>query len=383
MRNLEAAEQDLERIKVIVDEIILVCEKENRQGMPRLKKLCSEFYGILMRYGAHIISHNFPKGMRRSHGGYAVGTFDAANCIDDPMRTAKFIIGCRDAVLSLKEKFPGKQLRMLDAGCGPFSVLGLAMATQFTSEELKIVAADYNASTLDCARRVIDALEVDDHYAGFVQADIAKGDLDSKGLEKFDLIVVEMMDGAIGREPQLAAMHALDRMKTPNGVMLPQKIDIDLRMSNNREDGFRVGRIAEISSWLAKATINQLGQFDERGVIVTDKTFSFSPPEETYPYDVPVERTFWLQTKVDVFEGRMVMPGDSYITRPRYEQTFVTPNRTRLGKVSVRVPFGVFDPDSKFRLTVHDNQGNIVFENPSLVERAARTIMRFSVPLQK
>src|SRR6185312_9777146 len=54
-------------------------------------------------------------------GGVALSFTGAANCLDDYLRTVRFIKGTYFAIKELKEKFPDEKLNILYAGCGPYA----------------------------------------------------------------------------------------------------------------------------------------------------------------------------------------------------------------------------------------------------------------------
>lgn len=70
-----------------------------------------------------------------SSGGIAIGTEWAARCIDDMLRTKRFVKGLAEAIDDQLSRGK-KPVELLYAGSGPFATLALPLLTIYAPEEL-------------------------------------------------------------------------------------------------------------------------------------------------------------------------------------------------------------------------------------------------------
>lgn len=185
-----------------------------------LYALCSSVTGI-----DECSDHAGVSDATRLPSGEAISPRDAARCALDYRRTSKFLRGLYAAVLEAQKRFPDGAVEILYAGCGPFAPLAVPLTSRFSSAEIKLTLLDVHKRSLDAARRVFQALGKSDYVRDYVQCDAASYKHDAP--RAVHVVVVEAMQAALEREPQVAITMNLAPQLCPGGIFLPERITVD------------------------------------------------------------------------------------------------------------------------------------------------------------
>jgi hypothetical protein len=158
----------------------------------------------------------------RTAGGLAISPIKAALCAREPFRTICFIKGLAAAIAAARQ--PGRPVRVLYAGCGPFATLALPLMTLLDSTQAVFTLVDIHPESLVCARQMVGQLGLDASVAGFVLADATTLRLDPQALP--DVIVSETMNAALRSEPQVAIFRHL-AAQAPHALLVPQSVTVE------------------------------------------------------------------------------------------------------------------------------------------------------------
>lgn len=154
-------------------------------------------------------------------GGLAVSPLTAARCITDAFRTTQFLRALNGAIAAALIRFPGETIEVLEAGCGPLAALSLPLAVRHAGRPVRFTLLDANAVSLEHAARLAARLEV------FDSVSVLQGDATQLALPRPPhIIVCELIQRGLTREPQAAATLNLGPQLKPGGVFLPAEITV-------------------------------------------------------------------------------------------------------------------------------------------------------------
>lgn len=313
-------------LEKIADELLSHQTADNKvNAAAGLYSLCSSVTGI-GDYSTHADdSHG-----TRLPSGEALSPRDAARCVLDYRRTSKFLRGLYAAILEARERFPNAAIEILYAGCGPFAPLAIPLTTRFNSAEIKFTLLDIHKRSLDAARRIFQAFGKSDFVRDYIQCDAASYRNDAPHV--IHVVVVEAMQAALEREPQVAITMNLAPQLCPGGIFLPERITVDCylcdltkefpaipaetdaadSLSGGSKSRVRVnlGRVLELTAGSCHNLLAASNSDEHGGTSLTAKLLNVSE-------DVDGELDLMLLTAVTVFDSIALDDNESGLTCPR------------------------------------------------------------------
>lgn len=250
--------------------------------------------------------------------GKAISPAQAAMCILDFARTAKFLRGINDALVELQKRFPGERLEILYAGCGPFATLAVPLAARFDSSEIQFTLLDVHENSLDSARRIFQFFGLANYAGNFIRSDAATYVHPIAP----HLIITETMQRALEKEPQIAVTLNLAPQLRQNGIFIPERICVDAYLYDSQKEFLILPAEADESAFddlEAKRVRIHLGRIFE---ITAGKSFEIPEtnrlPSVTVdvPKDADKNLKLMLSTKVVIFEAVRLEEYESAITYP-------------------------------------------------------------------
>jgi predicted RNA methylase len=154
--------------------------------------------------------------------GKALGTFWAALCLDDLIRTRQFIRGINKAIQEKINK--QKPLNILYAGTGPFATLILPFIFRYSKQEIKYTFLEINPLSFEILQDVISKLGLKDYNIKLVKEDATKYQIDFKN--KPDIIISETMQNALEKEQQVSIFLNLMNQVNDDTIFIPEKIEL-------------------------------------------------------------------------------------------------------------------------------------------------------------
>lgn len=161
--------------------------------------------------------------------GVAIGLSWAASCLDDPIRTLKFLRGTKQAI---ETKFAEKKsVHLLYAGTGPFATLVLPLLSHFSQEQLQVTLLDINPRSVENVVKLIEQFGFQNHVREIRCADATTTCFENAS--DFDILLSETMQHALQRELQVVITSHLLNQMSAEAILIPQSIELELITINN------------------------------------------------------------------------------------------------------------------------------------------------------
>jgi len=162
--------------------------------------------------------------------GIAIGLKWAASCLDDAIRTQKFILGTKEAIEQKLSKGK-KPVRLIYAGTGPFATLILPLLEHFSSEELRVTLIEVNPESVANVSLVLKRLGLENHVDEIYCEDATSVRLPNNGKwqnYQYDILLSETMQHALQAELQVPICANLLSQLSADALLIPQSIHLDL-----------------------------------------------------------------------------------------------------------------------------------------------------------
>ena len=144
---------------------------------------------------------------------------DALSCIKDASRTWRFVKAVSESLKELEGSFPGQDLHVLDAGCGPLAFLGIIAAHH--SKRVKVTALEVNPRSVILARKTLDHFGLGDRVR--VECTDARTYIPSK---PYHLVISETFDSGMAEEKGGDILSQSIRFLVAGGRVVPETLSI-------------------------------------------------------------------------------------------------------------------------------------------------------------
>lgn len=176
--------------------------------------------------------------------GKALGTYWAALCVDDMVRTRKFIRGIDKAIQDTLSK--QKQLHILYAGTGPFATLILPFIFKYSKQEIQYTLLEINPLSFEILQQIFSKLDLKDNHIQLVQDDATKYIIDKEN--KPDIIISETMQNALAKEQQVSIFLNLMNQVNFESLFIPEKIELSIGLLKEGITSYKkLAKIFEVS----------------------------------------------------------------------------------------------------------------------------------------
>lgn len=249
----------------------------------------------------------------RLSSGLAIAPVDAGRCLVDFARTTTFVRAIHDAIGDLQDRFGGRPIEILYAGCGPYATLALPAMAVTAPGGLQVTLLDLHPRSLESVRALVDHYGLAAQVRDIVQVDATR----HQATVRPQLVIVETMQRALEKEPQLAICAHLAPQLDPEGILIPERITVSA-CAVDLEAEFRVAPASELPQnprrrRVELATLVELTAANAPGAAER----LLEPIRVKVPGLDP--QTSWrlmLRTAIEVYAGHRLGDYDSGITCP-------------------------------------------------------------------
>lgn len=170
-------------------------------------------------------------GETRLDSGLAISPTLAAMCLRELFRTPAFACGLHRAILDALH--PGRPVRVLYAGCGPYALLALPLMAVLGEQQVKFTLLDIHQECLDSAMALISSFGLAAHVEASLCENAARYRIPADG--RPDVIVSETMAVCLRNEPQVSIARNL-LAQAPEARMVPQSISVEVCMLDEAKE---------------------------------------------------------------------------------------------------------------------------------------------------
>lgn len=253
--------------------------------------------------------------------GKAIAPEAAAMCVLDFARTTKFLRGINAALLEAQRRFPGEQLEILYAGCGPFAALAVPLTARFSAGEIQFTLLDFHANSLESAKRIFQVFGLADYVRDYVQCDAVTYVSPTAP----HLIITETMQRALEKEPQVAITFNLAPQLRQNGIFIPERVIIDAYLYDPQkefltltaENGLLDPAAADFDSTRVRIHLGKLLEINSQSSFETVEDKKLPPISVSFPENIDKNLMPMLSTTVGIFDSVTLEEYESAITYPR------------------------------------------------------------------
>lgn len=237
--------------------------------------------------------------------GKAISPTGAAHCLLEIQRTAVFIRGIYKAILKLQQSFPGQQLHILYAGCGPYATLVTPFTTLFSPEEISFHLLDVNERSLTASKKLYQALNLEAYVSEWICADATQYTLPAD--QAIHLVISETMLNALRKEPQVAIMLNLIPQMQEKALFIPENIRVSAQLLNYKQENAKLTQWDLIPERIDLGEVYAIG----REQYEAHKQVCIQIPDE-----VIKEQSLQLLTEITVFEEERLEIYQSSLNMP-------------------------------------------------------------------
>ena len=244
---------------------------------------------------------------RNTGRGMAIGATWAALCIDDQLRTHRFVRGLERAVRERLAERPGP-VHVLYAGCGPFATLALPTMTRFSPEEVQFSLLEINEVSLVAVKRLLADLGLEAYVRDLVATDASTYVVPKPGA--VDILLTETMQFSLMDEMQVPICLNLLPQLPVTTLLIPERIE--LRLGRMHDDGLE---------FLAE-DLGQLLTIDRaslRAYARTEESTDFPGVRLALP---AAGGLFAIRTRIQVYDDIELLDYESGLTNPEIVARF-------------------------------------------------------------
>ena len=240
--------------------------------------------------------------------GTALGLNYAAQCLVDYKRTVKFLKGIIAAISEKQEKHPGESIHIFYAGCGPYATFLSLIAPHFTPEEVQFSLLEINKNSVDSAKRLISALELDTYVKEMYVADAVTFKIPNP--DTIHILISETLDALLYRECYVPILFNLLPQVKKDITLIPENVVIDLSLiARSKEDHtFKEQNVETVFN--VRETVASYDGNQSAPAQLADKKVDMTS------LDVDRYESILLDTKVHVYHDIWLDRNESSLTIP-------------------------------------------------------------------
>ncbi|OUR94322.1 hypothetical protein A9Q87_01355 [Flavobacteriales bacterium 34_180_T64] len=253
--------------------------------------------------------------------GKAIGPEWAARCIDDILRTKRFISGVYKAVLQIRKRKKNEPVILLYAGTGPFATLVLPLITLFKPSKLQFVFLEINSISLESLKRTLTEFNAEAYVQHIYQCDASKFKLPDSNT--IDIVLTECLQHALAREPQVAITYNLIPQLRKDVILIPEQINLHIGLINSKlrqENALTPANKKPVSFYKNYPSVFNLSKESilSRSSDLLENELQFPETKTIFnPEDVQLYDEIAITTEITIFDNETLSMNDSGLSIPK------------------------------------------------------------------
>lgn len=267
--------------------------------------------------------------------GKAIGAKWAEMCIQDVLRTKRFMKGVYLAVNDILATHPNKTVELLYIGTGPYATLITPLLPHFSPQQLQLTLVEINPNTRQILEKTMEKLGAEPYITKIMGDDGATMQL-TAGYSP-DIVLLECLQQALDKEQQVAITYNLIPQMKPNVILIPEQIQLQLCFINSAqriENMMAESNIADNGYYMTDIlfTLNKENTLSHtnyiKGIPVFEPVTSTIPANTGSQYNllsIATHITTYRDQKIEIDQSSLTIPFKLTTLAPQNEaHTVVT-----------------------------------------------------------
>ena len=287
----------------------LLIDSKTEQEEIKAVNLLSNFYAKILEV---ILFKDFNATGTEVNGGLALSPKHAKDCLEDYVRTARFIKGSYKAIQKAIQIFKNKKIEIVYAGTGPLGTLLVPLLPLFSSDDITITFIDIHESSILSLKQIINHLG----YKAYIKQYLVEDATIFKFKEgtHIHVAITETMDKGLTKEPQVSITQNLVSQLSDKGILVPEDIEISSRKSfHAKEKAFKSN--TNYIDYINPEQKDVLFSINKNMKSLETK-FSFESDRKFFNQDFEDTPDICIYTKIKVFDDIFINDGEALITNP-------------------------------------------------------------------
>lgn len=307
--------------KQAINTLTPICEEllSDEIDFLNLKKAVTQLQSFLNT----ISKLNFESDINRENislpTGKAIAPTWATMCMEDLLRTKKFVRGIDKAIKAKRENNDSKPVTILYAGTGPFATLVIPLLAKYSASEIQLALLEVNTISIKSIKNIFNEIDAMDYISSFYHCD-ASTFIIPESLD-IDILVVECLQHALLREPQVAIVHNLLPQLPNDIILIPEEINLHVLFLDSKiRQEFMEGKIDKTTSYskrnedvfiLNKETVLSQSEFNAENIPQFPLREIMFQSGEIEDFD-----EIAIGTEIKIFDSEILSLNESGLTMP-------------------------------------------------------------------
>lgn len=282
----------------------------NAASAEEADRVCSELYEAFRgaaAAAARAAEEPADTNEMRLPGGLALSPASAANCLLDGRRTQAFVRGALDAIRDAVQRFAPAVVDVLYAGTGPFAPLAFLLMPFVDKSRVQFTLLDVHPQSTESVAAIVHALGVADYVRAIVCADATT----YRHPSSIHVLISETMQRSLANEPFVAILRNLRPQMAPSGLIVPERVTIDLALLDAATEQARWNRAT-----IANQAFSVLGKVFEVDAAGERPHKSGATTINVTPNGSGDDQWLALVTRIVVYRNHLLEPYASGLTTP-------------------------------------------------------------------